>query len=69
MDGLQAEEDIRLSNAVALGSGTMKKSVATRMRQDLAKRLRGKKKVNKLPTKIVAQMHGIGFIEEGKKDG
>ena len=61
---IQARESLRLANADALGSGTMKKSDARKLGNQLQREAgRGRKAVRGLGYREVAAMHGIGVID------
>jgi len=61
---IEARESLRRANAVALGSGTMKKSAARQLANQWQREAgRGRKAVRGLAIREVAAMHGIKVID------
>lgn len=60
---LEAQEDIRLANSVALGSGTLKKGDARKLSRQLNRQASGGQVNRGLGMRAVAAMHGIPVID------
>ena len=71
MPMLEAEEALRVSNATALGSGTLKKADAKRLHGDLERAARatrtGPRKKAPPLTPEMAAMFGVGIRSQSRK--